>query len=895
MGSGIRSFARRLFTKKKVERELDEEMRFHVEMEVEKNLKRGLSHEEARRQAMQSFGGVEKFKDEVRDQSPARLLESLGQDLRYGFRALWKNPAFSIAAVLTLALGIGANTAIFSVVHGVLLQSLPYGGGERLVRLRADSPGANLENTGFSALNLADYRSQTRSFEGLSEYHSMWFVLLGGKEPVRVQTGVVSANFFDVLGVKPVLGRTFRTGEDAHGAEAVLVLSYAYWMRGFGGDPKVVGRVFQMNDRPHTVIGILPPIPGYPEENDVYMPVSACPFRSNPRVESNRGIRFFQVFGKLKPGVPLAAARADLATVTNRLQRAYPEAFPKSEFIVTPVSLIDEMTRQARPTFLILLCTVGLVLLLACANVANLSLARLIRREREMALRSVLGADRKRLARQLLTESTVLGLAGGLVGLVLARAGLQLLVTFATRFTPRASEIRMDATVLVFTLAVSLMTGIALGLIPAVSRRKDLSASLSEGGERSTAGSTRHRIRNLLIVGQVAISFVLLIGAGLMVRTIWNLQRVDPGFQPERVLATRLDLNFTKYNTPDKVLAIHEQLVRRMQSEQGVVSVAISGSFPLNDLSGGPSTGQFQVEGIPVPNQDQAPRADFQQVSADYFRTIQVPLLRGRGFEARDRRPPGLANGPNTVVPNAVALINRTMANHFWPGKEAVGRRISFDQGESWVTIVGVVGDVRQYGLAAAPTDQIYLHDLQFPTLSSTLMVRAVTDPMSMSRIVTDTVHGLDPDQPVDRFRTLEQVRSNSIASPRLTALLLALFAALALVITATGISGVLAFSVSQRFHEFGIRMALGAAPSTVLRMVLRQGMGLVAIGLGIGLAGAFAFSRLLSGLLYGVSSTDPLTFAAVALVLLGVAATACFLPARRATGADPMHALRDA
>jgi putative ABC transport system permease protein len=388
---------------------------------------------------------------------------------------------------------------------------------------------------------------------------------------------------------------------------------------------------------------------------------------------------------------------------------------------------------------------------------------------------------------------------------------------------------------------------------------------------------------------------VLLIGAGLMVRTIWNLQRVDPGFQTERVLATRLDLNFTKYDTPNKRLAIHEQLIRRLQGEQGVVSVAISGSFPLNDLSGGPSTGQFQIEGIPLPNPDQAPRADFQQVSADYFRSIQVPLLQGRGFEERDRRPPDLPTTPNTPVPNAVVLINKTMANHYWPGKEALGHRISFDQGKAWLTIVGIVGDVRQYGLAAAPTDQIYLHDLQYPTLSSTLMVRAVTDPMSMSRVVTETVHGLDPDQPVDRFRTLEQVRSNSLASPRLTALLLALFAALALVITATGISGVLAFSVSQRFHEFGIRMALGAAPTTVLRMVLRQGMALVAVGLGIGLAGALLFARLLSGLLFGVTSTDPLTFAAVAFVLLGVAATACFLPARRATGADPMHALRNA
>ncbi|HYK42172.1 MAG TPA: ABC transporter permease [Thermoanaerobaculia bacterium] len=877
---------RSLLRGKPPEGELDEEMRFHLEMEVKKNLERGMAPEEARREAMKSFGGVERFKDEVRDQSTAHFLETVLQDLRFGLRALRKNPAFSLAAILTLALGIGANTAIFSVVNGVLLQSLPYGGGERLVRLQADAPAASIQNAGFSPLDLADFRAQTKSFEGLVEYHSMWFVLLGRKEPERVQTAVVSANYFDVLGVKPILGRTFRKGEDAHGAEAVLVLSYAYWMRSFGGDPKVVGRVFAMNDHPHTVIGVLPPIPGYPNENDLYMPVSACPFRSNPRLENNRRGRMLTVFGRLKPEVTIAAARTELNGVAGRLAREYPDAYPKGGFLVTPVSLREEMTKTARPTFLILLSTVGLVLLLACANVANLSLARLIRREREMALRSALGADRKRLARQVLTESTVLGLLGGALGLLLARAGLHLLISFATRFTPRASEIHMEAPVLLFTLVISVVTGVALGLIPVMSRKKDLAASMNEGGERSTAGSGRHRVRNLLIVAQVAISFVLLIGAGLMVRSLWNLQRVDPGFQTERVLTMRMDLNFTKYDTADKRLAFHEQLLRRLQSEQGVVSASISGTFPLNDGNGpGAANGQFQIEGDPaVTEQELLPRADFQQASQDYFKTIQVPLLRGRTFDSRDRKGNDL-----------VALINQTMANHRWPGKEAIGHRISFDQGKTWLTIVGIVGDVKQYELAAAPTDQIYLHLLQYPTLSSTILLRTVANPMAMSRIVSDTVHGMDPDQPVDHFRTLEQMRTNSLSSPRLTALLLALFALLALVITATGIMGVIAFSVSQRFHEFGIRMALGAQRGEVLTMVLRQGMSLVAIGLGIGLAGALLFSRLLNGLLYGVRPTDPLTFAAVAAVLLAVAAAACFFPARRATSADPMQTLRTA
>jgi putative ABC transport system permease protein len=891
--SRIRSTLRGLFRRGRVEQELEDEIRFHLEMEIDRNLERGLAPEEARREALKSFGGAEKFKDEVRDQSVARFLETVLQDLKYGLRSLWKNQAFSAAALITLALGIGANTAIFSVVNGVLLQSLPYGGGDRLVRLRQDAPSANVENAGFSPLEMADYKAQTRSFDGLVEYHSMWFILLGRKEPQRVQTAVVSAEFFDVLGVKPLLGRTFRKGEDAHGAEAVLVLSYAYWMRSFGGDPRVVGRVFEMNDRPHTVVGVLPPIPGYPQENDVYMPVSACPFRSRPSTENNRNARMLQVFGRLKQDASLSTARTDLSTIAARLTRAYPDAYPKAGFLVAPVSLRDEMTRQARPTFLILLGTVGLVLLLACANVANLTLARLIRREREMALRSALGADRRRLTRQLLTESTVLGLAGGALGLLLARAGLQLLVAFATRFTPRAVEIRIDSAVLVFTLAVSIATGIALGLIP-VSGRRNLAAAIQESGERSTQAWGKHRLRDLLIVSQVAISFVLLIGAGLMVRTLWNLQRVDPGFQTERVLTMRIDLNFSKYlftargeaipNGRDKVIAFHEQLLNRMKGEQGVVSAAVAGTFPLNEGGPGNFNGRFQIEGQPPVTPDLLPDADLQQVSQDYFRTIRIPLVRGRSFDDRDR-----------AGKTPVALINQTLARHFWKHGNPVGRRLSLDGGRTWVEIVGVVGDVRQYGLAAAPSDQIYLPLLQNPTLSSTFLVRTVASPMSMSKIVSDTVHGIDPDQPVDHFRTLETVRAESLASPRLTAVLLLLFAVLALVITATGIAGVLAFSVSQRRHEFGIRMALGAAPRTVLHMVLRQGMGLVGIGLALGLAGGVVFTRLLSGLLFGVGPTDPLTFAAVAVVLASVAVASCAVPARRATHADPMVALRDA
>src|SRR5512143_1674777 len=496
MTSRIRAALRALFLRRAVETQIDEEMRFHIDMETRKLVERGLPREEARREALLSFGGVEKYKEASRDATGASILETLLQDARYGARGLRRNPVFAAAAIATLALGIGANAAIFSVVHGVFLQALPYGGGERLVRLRQDAPGINVADTPFSPVEIADYAARNRTLEGLAEYHSMWFVLLGKSEPERVQTGVVAANYFDVLGVKPVLGRTFRSGEDAPGAEPLLVLSHDYWMRSWGGDPRVIGKALRMNDRVHTVIGILPPMPAYPDDNDVYMPVSACPFRSRPAMSHNRSMRMVQVFARLKPGVSLAAASADLNGIAQSLAAQYPASYPLkgSGFALTAVSLREELTQSARPTFLVLFGIVGLVMLLACANVANLTLARLLRRRRELALRSALGAGRARLARQLVTESTLLALAGGALGLLFAAGGLRLLVAFAARFTPRASEISIDGPVLLFALAVSLVTGIAFGLIPAVSTRRGLTEALQEGSDRSTAGASRHRL-----------------------------------------------------------------------------------------------------------------------------------------------------------------------------------------------------------------------------------------------------------------------------------------------------------------------------------------------------------------------------------------------------------------
>jgi len=880
----LSGYVRALLQRDKVERDMDKELRFHLEMEIEGNVRRGMSLPEARREALLSFGGIEKFKEECRDVRGAPLIESLLQDVRYGARILFRNPGFTIVAVLTLGLGIGANTAIFSVIYGVLMRPLPYADGNQLVIVQQQAPLANVNNVPFSVKEVQDYREQSQTLEAVVEHHTMSFTLLGGREPQRVQTGVVSANFFDVLGVKPLLGRTFVESDDEPGSDAVLVLSYEYWRRSHGGDPEIIGRTFQMNNRPHTVVGVLPSIPQYPNEQDVYMPTSHCPTRSSAQFMSNRNARMMSVFGRLKPGTPVAQAQADLSTLALNLQKQYPESYPANRgYAASVVSLQEELTRRAKPTFLILLGTAGLVLLIACANVANLTLARLMRREREMAIRGALGAGRGRLIRQLLTESTLLSFAGGALGLLLAAGGLSLLVTFAQRFTPRASEIRIDALVLLFTLFVSVATGLIFGLMPAFSSDQRLTGTLKEGGGRSSAGLRRQRIRNSLIVAQVGVSFILLIWAGLMLRSLIKLQHVNPGFDPERVLAMRISPNWSKFNTNQETRALLLRILDKARSEPGVLSAALGSTFPMNQLgiTSGPFNRGFQIEGHPIPEGELAPQADFRTASTDYFETVRQPLMLGRTFAESDK---------DEAVP--VAIINQATARHRFGDEDPIGRRVTFDRGETWLTIVGVVGDVRQYGLDHEPADEIYV-PLAQSNFGGNLLIRTAVEPMSIAKLIREAIYEVDPDTAVDRVQTLETVRSDAVASPRLTAILLAMFAGLALIITAAGIAGVMALSVNQRTHELGVRLALGATPGKVLGMVMRQGMSFVLVGLSVGVAGALLLGRLMSSLLFAVEPTDPFTFLAVALVLLVVAAAACFVPARRVTSIDPMLALR--
>ena len=865
-----------IFRRTGVEQELDLELQFHLEMLVEQNIAFGMAPAEARQAALRSFGPVSRVKEEVRETWLARTFETLTQDIRYGYRNIGRNRGYALIVVLTMGLGIGANTAIFSVVNGVLLKPLPYENGEQLVVLRQQQPLAGVEDLGFSHLEMIDYRAAS-SMEGVVEFHNMWFILLGRPEPERVSTGVVSGDYFSLLGVKPLYGRLLQPTDEQHGAPAVLLLTHAYWLRSFGGDPTVVGRVFQMNDRPHQVVGILPPFPQYPLAVDVYMPTSACPFRSDPERIAERGSRMATALARMKPGVSLAKAQADLDIVAARLQSDYPDTYPIHRgYRVVATSLQHELTSSFRTTLMVLLGTAGFVLLIVCASVANLTLARMIRREREMAVRAALGASSGRLVRQLLTESTLLALLGGALGLAIAGWAMELLISFARQFTPRAGEITLDRTVLLYTLGMSVCTGLIFGVIPALAGKLSSPSGIREGA-RTTA--SRQGLRSALIVVQVAASFMLLIGAGLTIRSLLKLQQVDPGIQTDHVLTMRVDLNFTKYTRETARAAFWERFESALKDIPGVASAGGAGTFPLNER--GPFSSSLTIAGRPALGESAAPVVNVRLATPDYFATLRQELLSGRAFLQSD-----------TADRRSVAIINQRMARHYWPGRSPLGARISGNDGQAWLTVVGVVADARQQ-LSEEPGDEVYIPMFQGDLLSTNWLVRTMVDPVVMARQIREAIRSIDPDQPVENFRTLAEVRSASLAPRKLTATLLALFGLLALVITAAGIAGVVAFSVNQRTQEFGVRMALGAQRSNVLSMVLRQGLQLVLIGLAIGCAGALVLTEVLTTMLFGIEPTDGVTFVAVAMVLVAVAAIACFVPARRAASVDPILALR--
>ncbi len=871
---------RRLVRRDAAETELKRELDHHLEMETQANQRAGLPPEEARLAALRAFGGVAQTQEECRDAWGTRFMDNLRQDLTYALRGLRHNPGYAAIVVLTLALGIGANTAIFSVVQGVLWRPLAYANPDQVVLVNQSAPGSGQAALGFSVLEFTDYRERTRSFTAMSEYHSMWFILLGRPEPSRVQTGVVSANLFDLLGVSPLLGRTFLPGEDNIGAAPVLLLSHEFWQSEFGGDPGVVGRVFEMNNKPHTVVGVLPPLPAFPNPSQVFMPASACPFRAAPNTLTNRNGRIIShVFARLKDGVTMTQAGEDSRRIGGELCGEFPQSYPAAEgHAVGLQSVARAFTGPARTPLLVLLTTSGFVLLIACANVANLSLARLVRRDRELAVRTALGAGRGRIFRQLLTENLLLAGLGGLAGLGLAAGGVALLVHYTARFLPRAAEISINAPVLIFALVISVLTGLLFGSRVPVPDGETLANALKNGSRGS--GGSRGRLRAALVVGQVAIAVPLLVGAGLSLRSLQKLHAVDPGLETNRVLAANLSLNWSRYDDFTKRFSYWERAMQAAAQLPGVQAVAVSGVEPLNGLVN--FTAPFQLQEQPLAAGTPSPRATLIVSSEDYFRTIGQPLLRGRAFLASDNRlaPP-------------VVIINQSLAERHWPKEDPVGRRITLDGGKTWTTIIGVAANTRQQ-LDTAPVDEIHVPLRNSAgVLGGSLLLRTSQAPAALATQLRAALLAVDNRQPVTSVETLDEVRDKNISPRRLTTTLLGLFALLALAITAAGIGGVLAFSVSQRTQEIGIRMALGASRYDVLSLVLRQGMGLMAAGLLLGTAGAYSLSHLMGSVLYDLPADDPVTFAGVVLVLLSVAILACLLPARRATAVSPVVALR--
>jgi putative ABC transport system permease protein len=819
--------------------------------------------------------------------APREHWEILKADCGYALRMMRKNPGFTAIAILTLALGIGANTAIFSVVHAVLLRPLPYPDGHQLVFLRQQQKKAGIDDINFSVKEMEDYRQQSRSLSGLVEFHAMSFILYGHGDPDRVRTGVVSWNYFDLFGIKPVLGRTFQPKDDEPGAAAVLLLSYEYWKNNFSSDPEIVGKNFEMNDRVHTVVGVLPPVPQYPNENDVYMPTTACPFRSSKAMIENRDGRMMSAFGRLAPGATLAQAQAEVLTIATRLQATYPKSYPEGVgYTTATTALQSELTQGARPTLLLLLAAAAFVLLIACANVANLTLSRMARREREMSVRAALGAGRSRLFRQLLTESFLLALVGGTLGLYLAFGSLHLLTDFAARLTPRAREIQIDSRVLLFTLVAALGTSILFGTLSALFSRTNVAASLKEGSSGAGTGRQQNRMRNALIVCQIAFSFMLLIGAGLLLRSLFRIQQVDSGIAPQRVLAMRTTVNFSKYRANNDVIkAFAQKILDRLATEPGVISAAISNRYPFEPefVAAGPQgvSASFEIEGRPVQPGEAPPVTTLAAISPAYFKTLGIPLKRGRLLEENDGEP-----GRDVI------LINEAMQRRMWPNEDPIGKRVSGDGGQTWSQIVGVVGDVREFGLDHAPVPEAYAPQKLSPS-PGVVLVRTAADPLAMAKSITAIIHGVDPQTAVTRIRTIEQARYESLANPRVTATLLGVFAALALAIASAGIGGIMALNVSQRVHEIGIRVALGAGPARILRMILGQGVVLTVLGIGIGVVGAIPLGGLMKSLLFETPPTDIATFTGVGATLLIAALIASYLPARRAAAIDPNIALR--
>jgi putative ABC transport system permease protein len=809
-------------------------------------------------------------------------MDSLIKDIRYGVRGLLKHPGFTAIVVITLALGIGASTAIFSVVDNVLLRRLPYRNAERIVAIQElNREGKRGQVT---SANFFDWRKQNTVFEHLAAIKTTTANLALADQAERIDLAQTNANFFDVFGITPQYGRLFLPQDEQAGHEPVVIVSNTLWQRRFGSDPSLVGKPITLDGRNFTVIGIAPPNFQYPDKTELWVPPAQLvpELFPNQDVTQNRRMGYLAAIALLKPGVSLQQAATEMETITARLRQQYPDT--NNNRFNRVVSLHEHLIGDTNKVLWLLLGAVTFVLLIGCANVANLLLASGAARQKEMAIRTALGASRWRVMRQLFTESTILALTGGAVGVLVAIWGLAAITKLLPADFPRLNEIHLDLRILGFTFAASVLTGILFGLVPALQiSRADVQESIRETGRGASASRRQSRFRQALIIGEVALCVVLLAGAGLLFRSFLRLQSVNTGFVSEQVLTARLTPSGPNFSTQAEFEKFYNTVLEKVSALPGVSDAGIINTLPLEK---GPTTG-FRVDGRPITTPDKWPMVNYRDVSPNYFRAMGIPVVQGRGYTDRDD-----ANAP------AVLIVNQQTARQIFPGEDPVGKRVTFggvDQNRQpiWFEIVGIVANVRSLELRNEPEAEIYFSSLQDYWPAMSLVVRSTVEPESLSGSIRQIVNEVDRSVPVSQVKTMDHVVSESITQPRFNLFLLVLFSTVAMLLSAAGIYGVTAYTVSQRTHELGIRLALGAQVSDVLKMILGQGMAVIGIGLVLGLAAAFALTRLLRSLLFGVGENDPLTFAAITLVLFMVALIACYIPARRATKVDPLEALR--
>ncbi|HUJ50120.1 MAG TPA: ABC transporter permease [Bryobacteraceae bacterium] len=871
---------RALFRAQAVDRELDEELRFHLEHQVLKYVDSGLTREQAERRARMEFGGLAQVKQECRDARGINLLETLFRDLRYGLRTLRQSPAFTSVAMITLALGIGATTAIFSVVYTVLLRPLPYQNPALLVVLNETTPKVGLVSVSYP--NFLDWRAQSRAFIQMALVHNDEFNLAGIDQPEDISGSAVSPNFLGMLGMRPVLGRDFDASEEKPGVQPVVLLSYHLWKSHFGGDRNAVGRTITLNGRGSTIIGVLPADYLSIEKADVIEPMGV--WATNNPAASNRAERGDSVvIGRLAPGTTFNQARAEMQSIAARLAQAYPAS--NDQFGVAMQPIREVFAGQTRPAILALFGAVVFVLLIACGNVANLFLMRSTSRTKEIAVRMAVGASRTRIVVQMLLESFLLAVSSGLLGVALAAGGIQGIVRLIPLHTQTASDISLNGAVLLFAASLVVLSAFVFGLSPALhSAKADVQAELKESGKNTTVTIAQNRWRDILVMAQISLALILLVGAGLMMKSLYRLVAVDPGFQPDHVLTMELGLRTAQYEKRAAILNFWQQVLERVQPLPGVEAAALGTGVPLADEH---SRADITVEGMALPKPGGFPHPDVHIVSAAYLRTLGIPLLRGRAFTDADHE-----NAP------MVAIINAMLAERFFHGQNPIGKRIMFgrfsaDVPPKWITIVGIAADTKMYGLSNPARLEVYVPLGQLVASQMNLLVKSRTEPATLTAAIRIAIASLDRNQPVNGITSMEQLVRDSVSTQRTTLILLVLFSALALLLAAIGVYGVISYSAAQRTHEIGIRMALGAGSREVVRMVIVHGARIAAAGILIGLIASLGLMRLLANQLFSVSVTDPPTFIAMAVVLAFTSLLACYIPARRTVRVDPMIALR--